>query len=108
MRFKKEFEQCRASLILVEPGDAQMIREFVIFAQTTDDKRGEVGFSTAARTDEKQVVLVIGERAFLDPFYRVLEQFLPLNEDELEVFGIGAAGRENPDGFGIVNPTGWH
>ena len=57
MRFKKEFEQCRTSLILVEPGDAQMIGEFVIPTQAIDDQRDEVGFSTAARTDEKQVVL---------------------------------------------------
>ena len=62
-----------------------------------------MGFSTPSRTYEEKVVLVIGEGALPHPLHRVLEQFLPLNEDELEVLGIGAAGRENPNGFATIH-----
>ncbi|MHB1308242.1 MAG: hypothetical protein ACYC23_14285 [Limisphaerales bacterium] len=104
MNPEEEFEKRRAGLILVEPGDTEAIREFIILAQAMNDQRDEVGFAAPPRTDEKQVVLVLGQGAFPDPFHRVLEQFLPLNEDELEVLGIGAAGSKDPDSLAVPGP----
>ena len=79
MDFEEEFEQRSAGLILIEPGNSQTVSERLVRAQATDDQRNEMGLSTTAWADEKQMVLVIGEGAFPHSLHRVLEKFLSLN-----------------------------
>ena len=104
VNFDEEFQQCGAGLVLVEPGDAQPVREFNVRPQTTDNEGDEMGFAAPPGTDEQQMVLVIGEGAFPHPLHRVLQQFLALNENELQILGSGPAGSEYRDGFVTLRP----
>src|SRR5260370_34037979 len=99
MNFHKEFEKRRAGFILVEPGNSQAIRKLIVLAEATDKQSDQVRLATPTGSDEKQMVLVIGEGALTDPFHRVLQKFMAFDEDELQILWIRAAGSKYPDGF---------
>jgi hypothetical protein len=99
---QKKLEEGRAGFVFIQPCDAQMVCERLVFSESADDERDEVGFPTAARTHEEEVVLVVCQRAFLHPLDGVPQEALPLDENELEVLRVGAAGGEDPDGFAAV------
>ena len=103
MDLQEKFEQGCAGLILVEPGHSHVIGKFRVRQQATDDQGDQVGFPAAARANEKQMVLVLGKRTLPHPFHGVLQELVTLNEDELQILGIGAARGEYPDALLVVH-----
>ena len=90
---ERDIDQARERIVFAQPGDPHRVRQLAPPAQFVFDESDQVRLPAAARTDQQNVMLVVGQHAASQPVDDFVQQTLTLNEDPLQQFAIRVAGR---------------
>ena len=95
--FQGEIDQAGEDVVFAKPGNSHLLAQLRVPAQAVVHHRYKMRFSTAARSDEKQMMLVASQHAFFTPTDHSAQQLMTLNKDAFSCLSVGVARRVRRD-----------